>query len=345
MDYREHRNLELQRREAIKRQREKAYRNRLIVLQSLIFIVIAAAVFSLIFVPGNGSLIGMAESHPAVLSADKAVSAVNRLDYKFLIKDIENVSSSNAILIDLLSGEIMAEKKPDEKIYPASLTKMMTAIIVLEHYNSLEDTLVIPSEIYTYIYEQNASVAGYNPGEKARIIDLLYGVLLPSGADACLTLASAVAGNEQAFAQMMTEKAHSIGAVNTNFANSTGLHDPNHYSTVRDVSIILTYALKNETFKTIFTTEKYTTEPTNKHPYGLTFNNTTFSAFDRAGITNSFVKGGKTGYTGEACLCLATYAMKSGREYILVTVGAGTPQSSRGTHHVVDADYIYRNYT
>lgn len=345
MDNRALRDRELQRRGALKKKRAKAYRNRLILLQSIIFIIISATVFSLIFIPGNSSLIGIAEAHPSALSADKAVSAVNRLDYKFLIKEIENVSSSNGILIDLLSGEIMAEKKPDEKIYPASLTKMMTALIVIEHYNSLENTLEVPSEIFTYIYAQNASVAGFSPGEKVRIIDLLYGVLLPSGADASLTLASSVAGNEQAFAKMMTEKAHSLGAVNTNFANCTGLHDPNHYSTVRDISVILTYALKNETFKTIFTTEKYTTESTNKHRYGLTFTNTTFSAFDRAGITNSFVKGGKTGYTGEACLCLATYAMKSGREYILVTVGAGTPQSSRGTQHVADADYIYKNYT
>ncbi len=345
MNNRKYVRRDVQNRELMKRKRARIIRNRLILLQAIVFVLVATTIFSLIFIPGNRSLIDMQLSHSTALSKDEGMPASSKADYSFLIKHInEEISSTNAILVDLASGEIMAEKSPDEKVYPASITKIMTAIVVLEHFQDTEVSLEVPFHIFSYLIEQNASVAGFSAGERVKVIDLLYGVLLQSGADACLTLANSVSGNEQAFAKKMTEKAHEIGAVNTNFINSTGLHDDNHYTTVRDLSKILTYALKNDVFKTIFTTKEYTTSSTNKHPSGLVFSNTTFTAFKRAGIANDYVLGGKTGYTGEACLCLASFAKKNGREYILVTVGAGTPTSSRGTHHVVDAKYIYENF-
>lgn len=329
----------------IKKKKAREQRNRLIILQVIVFLLVAASVFSLVFIPGNATLIDMDTVHPASISRDSEMSSANGIDYSFLIKPIaDEISSSNAILIDLASGEIMAEKLPDEKVYPASITKIMTAIVVLEYFSDTEVALEVPSHIFPYLTAQNSSVAGFYAGEKVKVIDLLYGLLLPSGGDAALTLANAVAGNEQAFAKMMTEKAQEIGANNTNFKNSTGLHSEDHYSTVRDLSKILTYALKNETFRTIFTAEKYVTSPTNKRSKGITFTSTTFAAFKRGGITNDYVIGGKTGYTGDARLCLATLAQKNGREYILVTVGAGTPTSSRGTQHAADAAYIYENF-
>ena len=332
-------------RELMKRRKKRLIRNRLIILQTIVFVIVASTVFSLIFIPGNSSLVDMQLPVSASLEKDEGVLTSTRADYAFLVKQIDDeISSTNAILIDLKSGEIMAEKAPDEKIFPASITKIMTALIALEHFQDTEISLEVSNLIFSYLIEQNASVAGFSAGEKVRVIDLLYGVLLPSGADACLTLANAIAGNEQAFAKKMTERARELGANNTNFTNSTGLHDNNHYTTVRDLSIILKYALKNDTFKTIFTTDKYTTASTNKHSDGLTFSNTTFTAFKRAGISNDYVLGGKTGYTGEAALCLATLARKNEREYILVTVGASTPNASRGTNHVVDANYIYKNF-
>jgi len=342
-----HSRQEIVRRELMKKKKAKTIRNRLIVLQIVVFVVVAALVFSLIFIPGNGSLIDFkpTKTAPETIPYTLDAPVSQRIDYTpYIIHLGDEINSANAIFIDLASGEVIADKLPDEKIYPASITKIMTAILVIEHFEDLETEIEVPSHIYSYLREQNASVAGFYAGEKVKVIDLLYGVLLPSGADACLTLVSEVAGNEQAFAKKMTEKAHEIGAINTNFVNSTGLHNDNHYSTVRDLSKILTYALKNETFRTIFTTETYTTAKTNLHSKGIKFTNTTFAAFDRANLDNPYVKGGKTGYTGEACLCLATLAEKNGREYILVTVKAGTPTSSKGTQHVKDANYIYNTY-
>lgn len=340
-DYRE-----LQKRMEYKKQlKAKQYRNRLIILQLIIFVLVATFIFTSIFVPGNATLINMVGGRPVALNEGGSILTSNNIDYSFLIKHLDTeIKSKSAVLVDLASGEVLAQKSPDAKIYPASLTKIMTAIIVLEHFSDLEAELTISSSIFNYLYEQNASVAGFWPDERVRIIDLLYGVLLPSGADACLTLVNTIAGSEQEFAKLMTEKAHELGAVNTNFVNSTGLHDPNHYSTVRDLSVILAYALENSTFRTIFTTETWTTKGTNRHASGLTFTNTTFAAFDRAKISNNYVKGGKTGYTGEAELCLATLAQKHGRDFILVTVGAYTANASKGTNHVIDANYIYKNY-
>ncbi|MBE6718025.1 MAG: D-alanyl-D-alanine carboxypeptidase [Ruminococcaceae bacterium] len=334
------------RKEMNRKKAKKTARNRLIILQVVVFLLIFGAISALIFIPGNSSLADITGIYPSSLESEKIVPATAVIDNSPLVKEISSeVYSSNAILVYLSSGEVIAAKSPDEKIYPASLTKILTAIVVLEHFEDVNVMLEVPADIYAYLIQENASCAGFVANEKVKVIDLLYGVMLPSGADACLTLVRAVAGNEQAFAKKMTDKAHQIGAVNTNFTNSTGLHDDNHYTTVRDMSIILKYALENETFRTLFTTESYTTPATNKHKYGLTFSNTTFNAFKRGGLTNNYVKGGKTGFTGEARLCLATLGEKNGKEYILVTVGAGSGSSNKGVQHAQDANYIYQNYT
>jgi len=334
------------RREMNKRKAKKAARKRLLILQFIVFVLVACSVVSLIVIPGNSSLANYAGVYPSALESEIVLDGADVVDNSPLVKQMStDIKSSNAILVYLSSGEVIAAKDPDVKVYPASLTKILTAMVVIEHYESLNIMLEVPSDIFAYLIQENASCAGFSANEKVKIIDLLHGVLLPSGADACLTLVRSVAGNEQAFAKKMTEMAHRIGAVNSNFTNSTGLHDDNHYTTVRDMSIILKYALQNETFRTIFTTETYTTSATNKHPYGITFTNTTFNAFKRGGLTNNYVKGGKTGFTGEARLCLATLGEKDGKEYILVTVGAGNGSSSKGVQHAQDANYIYQNYT
>ena len=337
---------EKRRQQSIRKQKQREYRKIVITMQIIVLLVVSVLVSCLIFIPGNSSLVSGQAVHPGISTSTPDAPVITKPDYSFLVTKLtKEINSKSAILLDLASEQVLAEKFSTEKIFPASLTKIMTALVVIENFDDLENAIVMPNDMYTYLVEQNASVAGFMAGEEVKIIDLLHGVLLPSGADACLSLARFVSGNEQAFAKKMTDRAHELGAVNTNFVNSTGLHDDNHYTTVKDLSVILTYALKNETFRKIFTTNTYTTSPTNMHQYGLTMSNTTFKAFERGGIENKYVKGGKTGFTGEACLCLATLAQKNGREYILITVGAGSSTSSKGVQHVQDAVYIYDNYT
>ena len=163
---------------------------------------------------------------------------------------------------------------------------------------------------------------------------------LPSGAECCMAFADRIAGSEESFVDMMNEKAAEMGMKNTHFCNATGLHDPDHYSTVKDISVLLRYALQYEDFRQAFSSSRYTTQPTNLHPDGFTFLSTMFRYMDSAGVVGGEIIGGKTGYTEEAGLCLASLAEVSGKEYILVTAKA------KGTHrteqfHILDAVDVY----
>ena len=156
--------------------------------------------------------------------------------------DLENLYSPYAILVDLDSGTVLKEKNSTDRIYPASLTKIMTAILAIENTEDLEEIVQLPDEIFPPLYAQNASMAGFQPGEEVRLKDLLYGVLIPSGAECCLAFADRISGSEEEFVSLMNDKAQELGMKNTHFTNSTGLHDPEHYSTVEDISILLQYA-------------------------------------------------------------------------------------------------------
>lgn len=183
-------------------------------------------------------------------------------------------------------------------------------------------------------------MAGFQPGERARLKDLLYGILLPSGAECCMAFADRIAGSEEAFVEMMNQKASELGMDNTHFCNPTGLHDPEHYSTVKDISVLLQYALKNETFKETFTSSRYSVQPSDQHPEGFTFYSTMFQYMDSAKVTGGKIIGGKTGYTEEAGLCLASLAEVGGKEYILVTAKAdGTHETEQ--FHILDAINVY----
>lgn len=232
------------------------------------------------------------------------------------------LNSPNAILIRLKDQTTLMQKNSEEKIYPASLTKMMTAIVAIENLTSLQKEIQLTHYTFNNLYSANASMAGFQPGERVRAIDLLYGVMLPSGAEACIGLADHIAGSEQDFVAMMNQKAADLGMDSTNFENTTGLHDKNHYTTVKDMAILLNYALKNDTFREIFTSSRHSTQPTNKQPGGITFYSTMFKNLKNQNITGGEILGGKTGYTDEAGLCLASLAKVDNQEYILISAGA-----------------------
>ncbi|EGW40854.1 D-alanyl-D-alanine carboxypeptidase family protein [Desulfosporosinus sp. OT] len=176
------------------------------------------------------------------------------------------LNSPNAILINLKDHTILMQKNSEEKIYPASLTKMMTAIVAIENLPDLKKEITLTNSVFQGLSEADASMAGFQPGEKVRAIDLLYGALLPSGAESCVGLADYIAGSEKDFVGMMNQKAAGLGMHNTHFENSTGLQNENHYTTVKDLTILLSYALQNDTFREIFTSSRHSAPPTNKHP-------------------------------------------------------------------------------
>lgn len=250
--------------------------------------------------------------------------------------DLGRLNSPYAILVDLSSGQVLAEQNSQERIYPASMTKIMTAILVIENIGNLDQTITMPSDIFPELYDQNASMAGFEPGEEVKLMDLLYGVMLPSGAECCIALADKIAGSEQAFAELMNQKAKAIGMKNSNFCNSTGLHATEHYTTAQDMAMLLRYALENETFQTVFTSSRYSTQPSNQHPEGFTFHSTMFNKMDSTQTKGGEIIGGKTGYTEEAGLCLASLATINGKGYIAVTAKAnGSPKTE--ALHISDA--------
>lgn len=252
--------------------------------------------------------------------------------------DISGINSPYGILMDGRSGRILGSSAAEERIYPASLTKMMTTIVALEELDSPDTEITLSSEVFNGLAEQDATQAGFQPGETVRAIDLLYGVMLPSGAECCIGLADYLAGSEEAFVELMNKKADKLGMDGTHFMDSTGLHDPEHYSTVRDMAVLLKYGLKNETFREIITSHWHSTGLTNIHPDGITYYSTMFKNISDSAVTGGQIMGGKTGFTSEAGLCLASFAEVEGREYIFVTAGA--PETG-GIPHIDDAFTVY----
>lgn len=271
------------------------------------------------------------ETEEKTTEAEEAEQLVNHIDLSI-------AKSQAVILMKLSDEEVLVEKEADTRIFPASMTKMMTAMVALENLDSLETIVSVDRQTYDELYLAGASLAGFQPGDDIRAIDMIYGVMLPSGGECCIGLAKSLFGSEEAFVEKMNEKAQELGMTQTHFVTSSGLHDPEHYTTVRDLTILLRYALKNETFRTAYCTADYTTAPLASAPEGLTFHSTMFKYLKDPQINGGQVLGGKTGYTDEAGLCLASLAVVDGEEYILVTAGA-SPVT--GSEHVDDAVMVY----
>ena len=248
------------------------------------------------------------------------------------------INSEHAILYNMNDDTVIFEKNANERTYIASLTKIMTTIVAIENIDDIDETVTIPYEALNGLIEANASVAGFYSGQKVTYLDLLYGVLLPSGADATRTLAYYISGNEDDFVKLMNDKTLELGLTNTHFANTSGLDTDNHYSTVREMSIILKYALQNPLFKKIYTTNSYTTSDNS-----LTFKSVFSNYLNRYELTNNYIYGSKTGFTTKAGYCLSSIANYDNVEYLLITTEADG--ESNQPLHIMDALMLYDYYT
>ena len=248
--------------------------------------------------------------------------------------------SNYAVLTRQQDGKILYQKHAQERMYPASLTKIMTVYLAIQHVEDLQRTVIVPSDIFHPLEEENASMAGFMPMEEVTIEDLLYGALLSSGADACVTLAEAISGSEEAFVELMNEEAKRIGMKDTHFENCTGLDHKNHYSTVMDIELLLQKALQNKTFTTIFYTKSYMTTPGTIHPDGLMVTSTMRHTMELHGLSDSHILGGKTGYTYGAGLCLASQGEVNGVQYIFISAGADGDAETK-PFHILDAIKVY----
>lgn len=230
-------------------------------------------------------------------------------------------SCPNAILIEKDSNTILADKASEARIYPASMTKIMTLVVAAESDCKMTDTFTITSELIEPLVSAFASMAGFAPNEVVMFQDLLYGCALPSGADASTALSIMVGGSEVQFVNLMNQKALEIGMKNTHFMNESGLHDTNHYSTAQDIALLLDYAMQNPICKTILSSKEYVTSKTEQHPQGLLLQSTMFSRMTGAEVPGVTILGGKTGFTDQAGNCLASFAEQDGRTYLAVVAG------------------------
>lgn len=256
-----------------------------------------------------------------------------------LAGDVAAIHSKNMLLIRMDNDKVIEQMGSNELIYPASLTKIMTVIVAIESIENLDRMVVMQPEWIENLLRKEASMAGYAAGESACMRDLLYGAMLPSGAECAVALAYSVASSETAFADMINEKAKRLGMDHTHFVNATGLHNDRHYTTLNDIAILLDYALKNELFSKIYMTKTYTTQPTTLHPAGITFESTMFQKLESSPSGISII-GGKTGFTPQAGLCLASVAEIDGQNYMLLTAGA-KGNAGGNPWHIRDALTIY----
>jgi serine-type D-Ala-D-Ala carboxypeptidase (penicillin-binding protein 5/6) len=245
------------------------------------------------------------------------ITFINLAIYSIAIANIE-IKARTAILQDYMSGEILYEKEPDQVIYPASMTKIMTSIIAFDLIKSgdlsLDEKFMISEKAW------RLSTSGYSSmfvmvGDEVSVENLLKGIIIASGNDACIALAEGIAGTEEEFSIMMTSKAQEIGMVNTNFTNSSGINDPDNYSTVRDILLMSNYLIKKhpEYYKW-FKEKEFTWDRTGGDP--ITQGNRNPLLYKNIGAD-----GIKTGYLAVEKYSLASSLERKGRR--LIAVGSG----------------------
>ena len=257
-------------------------------------------------------------------------------DFDFMKMQLESVSAKYSVLLDCENNKIYTGKSYTKKAYPASLTKIMTVIVALENCNDLDDTYKFTKADIKALADENASVAGFAAGEKVTVRDLLYGAILPSGADATLGIANYIAGSEEAFVEMMNAKVEELGLTGTHFTNSSGLHNENHYSTALDMAMIVKYAIDNprisQDFINIISAKSYTTKESNKNPDGIKLASIFHERYDGFFIdrdadkeSDVYIIGGKTGFTDESQYSLASvYQLEDGSYFVCVTMKSPT---------------------
>lgn len=234
----------------------------------------------------------------------------------------EEILSPYVAVINVTDNKLVAGKNAETRIYPASMTKVMTLIVAVENIDNMDNTFTMTSAIIDPLYKDSATRAGFEPGEAVTAKDLMYGLILPSGADGAVGLAEMISGSEEEFVKLMNKKCEEMGLTNTHFTNTSGLHNEDHYTTPVEMAMILQYAMENETCAEILSTYQYTTQATEKHPEGILLTSTMFSRMYGNEVGGVEIKAGKTGYTQEAKHCLVSYAESYGKKYIAVTAGA-----------------------
>lgn len=307
----------------------------IVAILSCLFLILDIALF-----------IGIKHYFPDAWEKEKQGSSIVSKENKqqTIIKDsLKNIrlNSEYAMLVDLEDQQVLYEKNSKERIYPASLTKVLTAIAALDATDDLAKKAEVTAEDLQGLWEENASVAGFQAGDQISYEDALYALMLPSGADAANFLANRLSGSVPAFVDDMNKKAQAFGMKNTHFMNTSGLHDDNHYTTLSDMKIMMDHAWKNTAFRKVMTSLQYTIPSIGSHPDGLALRSTLLMFRNDLSFRGGEIIGGKSGFTLEAGSNLISIAkMSDGHMYMLLTAKAsGEPLTDQ--NHMKDAQMVY----
>lgn len=237
----------------------------------------------------------------------------------------EEMTSTYGILTNVTNHSIVATKNSKDRISPASMTKILTLLVAAENLTEekLEENVTITIEDTDFAYANDCSSVGFAEDETVKVVDLLYGTILPSGGDAAYALSKYIAGSHEAFVDMMNEKLSELGvSESAHFTNCVGLYDDNHYCSAYDVAIILEAAMANPLCRQVLSAHHYTTTPTKQHPDGIEISNLFLRRIEDKD-TKGEVIGAKTGYVVQSGNCAASYYEGSdGTDYICVTADA-----------------------
>ena len=253
------------------------------------------------------------------------------------------LTAQYAVAIDAKSGLVLYNKNMDERMYPASMTKVMTTIVAIEMIKDFNATTVITQSDIDTVWETGASSANFEVGETVTYNDLLLGAILPSGADATRALANNLCGGQEEFVNKMNELAEKLELKDTHFVNTTGIHDENHYTTVHDMALIVKYAVENEQFREIYS-KRFAISSNGLHQW---VNKSIYNA-NRSNIDTSSILGCKSGYTDAAKNCLSSLDMVGNNEIITI-VGKSINNDLKPRAAVQDTldivNYVSQNYS
>ena len=257
-------------------------------------------------------------------------------------------AGESAVVMDVNTGTVLYEQNGDVKHYPASITKILTALVALENTN-LNDEVVFSSDA-VYKNEGDSSHIARDLGEKMTMEECLYGMMLESANECAYAIAEFTAaknggGEYQDFIKMMNDKAKELGCKNTHFNNANGLPDEEHYTTAYDMALISSAAYRNDTFAKITGTKSYKIPPTNKHSESTLLNNhhAMLNYYQTSKHLYDYCVGGKTGYTTVANSTLVTYAKKDDMTLVCVIMNANSPDHYLDTRSLMD--YCFDNFT
>jgi len=258
-----------------------------------------------------------------------------------------NIGSEAGLLVEVSTGKVLFEKNSTKKMFPASTTKILTGILVIENCN-LTDIVTVPQSALENI-PSGYVTCNISAGEELTVNDLLHVLMIPSANDAAYVLAEYVGGSVSGFSDMMNKKALEIGCTNTHFVNPNGIHDDTHYTTAYDLYLMANYAMKNETFREIVSKISYTLPETNKHSsLDRVFHTTNELLNSKSRYFYENTIGVKTGHTAQAGNCLVAQSSKDNLEFISVVLNGGTTNSGLNERYIDSKnllEYGYNNYT